>query len=530
MTTPTLGSLCSGAGLLDLGIEAAVGPLAHAWHAEIDEAASRVLAAHWPTVPNLGDLTKVDWASVPRVDILSAGFPCQDLSLAGRRAGLMPGTRSGVWFHIVQAIANLRPRLIFLENVRGILSAKAHSNVEFHPWCMGRRGGRKPKPALRALGAVLGDLADLGYDARWTTVRASDIGAAHRRERVFIVAYPADTPGVGPWLAGADGGRGIPAAPFAGGLAALVPTPGARLGHATSISPATAARRLSVDGKQNLDDWAALLPTPRASANENRQTKITPSQAEGKHGRSLAAEMCNLPTPRARDWKSGGKDGLEEALLPTPAATRSGRQRSASDGATIRPSLDMAHALFPTPRASDATKGGPNQRGSAGDLMLPSAVQLLPTPTTANSHGNDVNNRGDLLLPGVVQLLPTPMAADGGKDRGSTAGFGLRDTSRVIPERWGQYAPAIARWEAVVGRPAPEPTEPGTKEGANRRLAALFVEWLMGTEQGWVCDHVARNDALRILGNGVVWQQAAIAYASLGAAELLAALDSASAA
>ncbi|NUK07260.1 DNA cytosine methyltransferase [Streptomyces lunaelactis] len=159
------------------------------WHSEIDESASAILAHHWPEVPNLGDLAAVDFADVEPVEIAVAGFPCTDLSLAGRMAGIAPGTRSGLWLHVARALEVLRPRLVVIENVPGLLSTQAHSDVEPCPWCLGDRGGQ---PALRALGAVLGDLARLGFDATWACVRAEEIGAPHIRQRVFILAVPAD--------------------------------------------------------------------------------------------------------------------------------------------------------------------------------------------------------------------------------------------------------------------------------------------------------------------------------------------------
>jgi DNA (cytosine-5)-methyltransferase 1 len=110
--------------------------------------------------------------------------------LAGRRIGIGPGTRSGLWSHMAFAVATIRPRMVVVENVRGLLSARAHSDLEPCPGCM---GDHAKKPSLRALGAVLGDLADLGYDAVWCGLRASDVGAPHQRFRVFVVA--ADTRG-----------------------------------------------------------------------------------------------------------------------------------------------------------------------------------------------------------------------------------------------------------------------------------------------------------------------------------------------
>ncbi|SII92595.1 phage DNA methylase [Mycobacteroides abscessus subsp. abscessus] len=188
--TPRIGSLFSGAGGLDLAVEHVTGGRT-VWHCEADPDASKVLAAHWPDVPNLGDITAVDWSAVEPVDVLCGGFPCQDVSAAGRRAGIATGTRSGLWLEYAEAINQLRPQLVVIENVRGLLSGYAHRAMEPGPDDLGDRSSR---PLLRAAGAVLGDLADLGYDAQWTTVAASAIGAPHRRERVFIVAYPAGKP------------------------------------------------------------------------------------------------------------------------------------------------------------------------------------------------------------------------------------------------------------------------------------------------------------------------------------------------
>jgi DNA (cytosine-5)-methyltransferase 1 len=181
-----IGSLFSGYGGLDIAVAAHTGATV-AWHCEWDDAPSKVLEERYPGVPNYRDVSTVDWSQVEPVDILTGGFPCQDLSLAGKRAGLKDGTRSGLWSEFFTAISYLKPRLVVIENVRGLLSASAHSDLEHCPWCMGEGSG---EPPLRALGAVLGDLASIGYDAKWTGIRAADAGAPHNRFRVFIVAYP----------------------------------------------------------------------------------------------------------------------------------------------------------------------------------------------------------------------------------------------------------------------------------------------------------------------------------------------------
>jgi DNA (cytosine-5)-methyltransferase 1 len=181
-----IGSLFSGYGGLDLAVTELTGATV-AWHCEWEDAPSKILEHHFPGIPNYKDVSKVDWTQVEPIDILTGGFPCQDLSVAGKRAGLKEGTRSGLWSEFAKAIETLKPKAVVIENVRGILSAKANSDLEPCPECMGNLDS---KSVLRALGAVLGDLADMGYDAKWGGLRAADAGAPHNRFRVFIIAFP----------------------------------------------------------------------------------------------------------------------------------------------------------------------------------------------------------------------------------------------------------------------------------------------------------------------------------------------------
>lgn len=184
-----LGSLFSGYGGLDLAVEEVFGAET-AWFAEFEPAPAEVFSQHWPGVPNLGDVTKVDWASVEPVDVIIGGSPCQDLSAAGRRKGMTDGTRSNLWVEMREAIAIIKPRFVVWENVRGALSAVAASDADSELEQSARLlGDGTARPALRALGRVLGDLADLGFDAEWRGVRAADVGAPHGRFRVFVVAH-----------------------------------------------------------------------------------------------------------------------------------------------------------------------------------------------------------------------------------------------------------------------------------------------------------------------------------------------------
>ena len=152
-----IGSLFTGYGGLDMAV-----PGELAWYSDIEPAACTVLAAHYPGVANLGDITRIDWATVPPVDILTGGYPCQPFSTAGLRKG--KNDERHLWPHVRDAISVIRPQFVILENVAD------HLTLGFR--------------------TVIGDLAKVGYDARWGLVRASDAGAPHQRKRLFITAHP----------------------------------------------------------------------------------------------------------------------------------------------------------------------------------------------------------------------------------------------------------------------------------------------------------------------------------------------------
>ena len=156
----TVGDLFSGIGGFSLGLERA--GMKTAWFSEIDPYASAVLRKHWPDVPNHGDIRGIRAGAVERVDLLCGGFPCQDISNAGKRAGI-DGERSGLWSEYARVIGELRPRYVVVENVAALLG--------------------------RGLERVLGDLAALGFDAEWHCIPASAVGAPHRRDRIWIVAH-----------------------------------------------------------------------------------------------------------------------------------------------------------------------------------------------------------------------------------------------------------------------------------------------------------------------------------------------------
>jgi DNA (cytosine-5)-methyltransferase 1 len=154
----TFGSLFAGVGGIDLGLERA--GMQCKWQVEINPFARAVLAKHWPEVPKHDDIRTFQPNSV---DVVAGGFPCQDISSVGHRAGI-DGARSGLWSEYLRVIRTIRPRFVIVENVAALL--------------------------VRGMDRVCGDLASSGYDAEWDCFPAGAFGAPHQRDRVFICAYP----------------------------------------------------------------------------------------------------------------------------------------------------------------------------------------------------------------------------------------------------------------------------------------------------------------------------------------------------
>lgn len=270
----TMAELCAGYGGLHLAARHLWPDVRLSWVAETDPDAARVLATHYPNAANVGDITVADWSRAEPVDILAAGYPCQPYSLAGARRG--HDDPRAIWSHVAAAVRDLRPGLVLLENVA------AH--------------------AVRGFAEVVGDLAALGYDATWTCLRASDLGAPHHRDRLFVVATPADSGGehvrIQPQSVGARDGAAVAgdAGPHVA-LTGLLPTPTAsRAARRGQPSAVVAATRYG-QGRRMLDDAVALLPT-------------------------LTSSILLLPTPTATNSHGNGHNNRGEPLLPAIAADR----------------------------------------------------------------------------------------------------------------------------------------------------------------------------------------------------------------
>lgn len=158
--------LFSGIGGFSLGLEAA--GMETVAFSEIEEFPIQVLKKHWPQIPNLGDITKLTkeniYDRVGSIDVICGGFPCQSVSVAGRKAGFEDKKKSGLWYEYKRLIKEIKPRFVIIENVRNLL------NIGF--------------------AEVIKDLCEIGYDAEWEVISARSVGARHLRERIWIVAYP----------------------------------------------------------------------------------------------------------------------------------------------------------------------------------------------------------------------------------------------------------------------------------------------------------------------------------------------------
>lgn len=162
----TVGSCFSGIGGLERGLEL-TGGFETKWQIEKDEAASRILSKHWPQCKRLSDIRDVCVSDLERVDMVIGGFPCQDVSRAGKCAGIT-GDRSSLYRELLRTVRMVRPKYTLMENVAALLDD--------------------------GLGVVLGDMAETGEDVEWDCLSACEFGAPHTRERVFILAYPGGKP------------------------------------------------------------------------------------------------------------------------------------------------------------------------------------------------------------------------------------------------------------------------------------------------------------------------------------------------
>ena len=403
-----VGSLCTGYGGYELGLQSVIEDVEVSWYAENDKDCSKIMALHHPEVPNLGDLTEVDWEEVPQVDILTAGFPCQPVSLSGIRKG--EEDERWLWDDIENALCILRPPIVLLENVAGILTL----------------GGA----------VILGSLTEIGYDARWSIVRASDAGACHQRARWFCVAKDTSS-----FRAGAR--------------------------QTGTIRGASREQR-----------------TLQRERREDSGNTIRPSGSSdfSRHTDQLHTDL--LESRRSTDADSDNERCEERNSTTIPIRETVVETASNSDFTADSSSLGFKEGS----RQLQTTRGRQKTKRGAGNAEL----------SRSDKDDADSDSRG-------LQKF--------------WAEHGLGETSEqpsVEPARndddtvdWGQFTKGISRWEQATGRTAPRPTD-------ERGLNPSFVEWMMGVPENHVCNQgLSRTAELKMLGNGIVPQQCALALCVL---------------
>lgn len=446
----TVGSLCTGYGGLELGL-ARLTDVRLLWVADNDPAAAKVLAHHYPHVVNLGDLCAVDWTQVLRVDAITAGWPCQPWSLAGKRKGAKDGR--AIWPAVADAVRSVRPRLVFLENVPAVAAAGE-------------------------LARACGDLASAGYLGAWDSLRASDVGAPHRRERLFIVAARADPDGeaspVGDRPERDDPPRGQEPRgdrPRLGDVSASDPGRSGPQGIVGAQRPDPGGR---VDGPADRDAAAERGRSAADTAGVGRRARRPEPTgvvrgSDAALGRDDAAcEHCAHP-----DWHHDA-DGF---CVDCPDGCYDGRPEVAADADGVQVGAQ------PFPFA-----------GGRGATVADEDGQAAPDADRDGREGVPAGDRP-----------AGPLDLEAGDDVDGRGGA----------VDWAGYGPAIERWERELGRPAPVPTVLGRRGGP--QLNPRFVEFLMGLPAGHVTDvpGLSRNQQLKLLGNGVLPQQAAYAFGSI---------------
>ena len=332
----TIGSLFSGIGGLELGLErAGLGPVR--WQVEIDPFCRSVLARHWPDAARYGDVQELTrgrrirrWAaSALRTDLICGGFPCTDISCAGNQAGIH-GEHSSLWFEFARVVRLVRPRFVVVENV----AALAH----------------------RGLGVVLGDLAACGYDSVWDCIPAAAIGAPHRRDRLFVVAWRVPDSQRDALRLGAERGSGAARQALGGNPFAV------QLGQAMADCDGRGREGLRVEEE-------GVGQGPRGDVAHGSGGSPV-GDADVELGRQGAANSRGR-RKRSRPGTVAGSDGPSADVGdPYHQSGRPAKQRSPRRGATARASEALADAA------------GEGQQGStpegAGQPVLPAGRRAFP--------------------------------------------------------------------------------------------------------------------------------------------------------
>lgn len=521
-------SLFTGGGGLDIGVERAGATVVA--HAEVHDYASRILAHRFPDVPNLGDVTTIDWTPYAgTIDLIVGGFPCQDISLAGLGAGL-DGERSGLWREYLRAIVELEPRAVLIENVAALRT--------------------------RGIDRVLRDLSRAGYDAEWDTISAAALGAPHLRERMFIIAWQRGTCAHAPWPTPplADAWREEPAGmerltsgvpnrvgrlfvlgnavvPQVGEYVARILLDRLEAGPPADTAPAMqpfaylAGDAWEAPGMDLFGESEVLSTFPAAGMMRGDQVaerqRVAPqSWAKDRALANMAPTLVQSNARRPTDGMLPTPTASEPGLSQTPEVWDARQQRQLAKGNaaftdTLGIAMQREPRLLPTPRVIDSEQRG-NPKGMTGTLASEArnlSRRLLATPKASDGEfafprttgrppdratflATQLKYRDDLGEPPKAdRLLPTPTVMDGHNSRrascvrhkewASNDGTTLLDY--VDPTNGGRLLPTPTTQDSANngGPSQAERNSPPLNAVAGGALHPEFVEWVQGFPIGW---------------------------------------------
>ena len=480
---PVFGLLNGG---LDLAVQSVFPQAQTAWHCEFDKAPSAILNHHYPDVPNLHDVTQVDWEKVEPVDVITAGYPCQPFSAAGNRKGA--NDERHLWPYVREAISEMSPSLVVLENVFGHLSL--------------------------GFDEVLADLQLLNYETHWTITRASDIGAPHHRARLFMLATKGNNDGsVWSWI---DRWRRV------------------------HRNPAKQGKRESQRIRGTIHCDGGQGPSrPTENVRQVRREHYTAQSGKGEElSRSLEMGGDRAEGVRCPHGSIPRPD--RQAGCGEHCAATSENDRQCGETSEWERDLDtgderLSGRLCRSDQGKESEGTGPQLPGFSGDCVLPCGGlvgaerrSLWPSSLSwevPEDRANGVREGIRSSLSGVREFKggggnstsshPHVLGLQAGHERPGGPGEevpvadGGGGTLSGDGGIYGRYEPVVRRWEQATGTTAPNPTE--LNRNGKPHLNVEFAEWMMGLPKGWVTGvpGLSRAQQLKAIGNGVVPQQAA---------------------
>jgi DNA (cytosine-5)-methyltransferase 1 len=482
-----VGSLFSGVGLLELGLEA-TGEFETVWQCEIDPDARMVLRRHWPDVPIYEDVKELSGDGLAAIDVLVGGWPCQDISVAGARAGLA-GERSGLFHELCRIVAETTPRWLLLENVDGLLSSWSPAEPAPSPLDLGREEWEVDEES--DLEVVVSELVKLGYGVAWRVLDAQYFGVPQRRRRIILVGHLGE-----PWSAPLEvlaEPESVSGNPPKGG------TPGEDIAAPLGSQSAGSGWNDDLDRMTFISQGADLAHTLRGGyrgTDDADRATFVPVPAD-------AARAITAPTHRQRfDFETenfvvsvhNGDDVITADDLALPitgskgnpgmVAYRKTHRAASSDDAEDWIEDEIANTL-------DASGHGPR---TAQAVVTP--IDLRCATRTGGggvgTPGSGIGEEGDPSSP-VMTSVP-PAIAFSTKDHGGDAVEELSPTVRAM-----NFDKSHSNGGGQVG----------VAEGSMvRRLTPVECERLQGAPDGWTSQReggkpMPDSARYRLLGNAV---------------------------